>query len=383
MFFGSTNTFFDLLNYPVNCVVNMFSSATIVSLGLLFAPFVTAVVHDVVVGGSAGLVYSPQAISAAVGDQVVFQFQVKNHTVTQSSFASPCGKKDGGFDSGFMPVAANVTGDFPTYTVVVNDTEPIWVYCAQAANTASSHCGAGMVFAINCGLDGAANSFTNFKNSALAVGASLSSAAASATGSATDSPGYGYSPTTATTTTPAASSTGTASAAATTHTIAVGGSGKLTFDPPHVQANPADVVIFQFQSKNHSVTQSSFAAPCQRLDTTSTTGQSFFDSGFMPVAANSTTFPTWSLVVNDTNPVWAYCKQTNHCGAGMVFAINSVETSAKNFTAFQALAMSLNGTAANSTGSGTSSTGTSGALHVSVGISLSLAAFGASLTWLL
>ena len=34
------------------------------------------------------------------GDQVVFHFQQKNHTATQSSFADPCGLKDGGFNSG-------------------------------------------------------------------------------------------------------------------------------------------------------------------------------------------------------------------------------------------------------------------------------------------
>lgn len=38
--------------------------------------------------------------SAQPGDQVVFHFEQKNHTATQSSFADPCGKLDGGFDSG-------------------------------------------------------------------------------------------------------------------------------------------------------------------------------------------------------------------------------------------------------------------------------------------
>lgn len=37
-----------------------------------------------------------------------------------------------------------------------------------------------MVFAVNCGQDGSPNSFTNFKNSALQIGASLSSSAAAA-----------------------------------------------------------------------------------------------------------------------------------------------------------------------------------------------------------
>jgi hypothetical protein len=55
--------------------------------------------------------------------------------------------------------------------------------------------------------------------------------------------------------------------------------------------------------------QSSFATPCRALTLTSTSGQVGFDSGFMPVADDATTFPTWNLTVNDTSPIWAYCKQ--------------------------------------------------------------------------
>ncbi|TDL28396.1 hypothetical protein BD410DRAFT_780896 [Rickenella mellea] len=360
----------------------MFSPAAFISFGLLLAPFASAAVHDVTVGAG-GLTYSPEAISAVPGDQVVFHFQPKNHTVTQSSFASPCGKKDGGMDSGFMPVAANVTDNFPTYTVTVNDTEPIWIYCAQAANTPSSHCGAGMVFAINCGADGSPNSFTNFKNAALAVGASLASAAPS--GSA--APGYGYP--SASGTAPQATGTGTTtgSATTTTHTVVVGGPGKLAFNPPSIQAQPNEVVLFQFQQKNHTVTQSSFGAPCEPLAATSTTGQNGFDSGFFPVADNTTTYPTWSITVNDTNPVWAYCKQKtatgSHCGAGMVFAINAVDSSAKNFSAFQAAAMKINGTSANSTSGGASSSDAVPSLHISTAVSVGLAAVGAAFTLLL
>ena len=44
-----------------------------------------------------------------------------------------------------------------------------------------------MVFAVNCGADGSPNSFTNFKNAALAVGASLAAEASSTS----DAGGYG------------------------------------------------------------------------------------------------------------------------------------------------------------------------------------------------
>ncbi|PPQ98734.1 hypothetical protein CVT26_010034 [Gymnopilus dilepis] len=380
------------------------------SLGLALLPLISATVIDVQVGASGQLAYSPEAISAKPGDQVVFHFHAKNHTVTQSSFASPCGKKDGGFNSGFQPVAANQTDNLPTFTVTVNDTSPIWVYCAQAANTPNSHCGAGMVFAINCGADGTQNSFTNFKNAALSIGASLKAAAASASPAATDAPAayataaYGdvtipaapaVTPVTQAvtlgtetwTTTynsyPGSPAPTPAAAEGTVHKVIVGGPGKLTFDPPFISALPRDTVVFEFHQKNHTVTQSSFADPCRPLNANGTTG---FDSGFMAVADDATEFPTWNFTVTDTSPVWAYCRQTNpvsHCGSGMVFAINSVESSPRNFSAFQNVAKSLNGTAAAavvpSASPSANANGASSLKHAGAGMSVLLASLVAFL----
>jgi len=349
------------------------------SLGLALLPFAVAQqVHDVQVGSANGsLSFNPEAISAQPGDQVAFHFYPKNHTVTQSSFAGPCSFKDGGFNSGFMPVATNQTS-FPTYTITVNDTQPIWVYCAQAANIPASHCGAGMVFAVNCGADGTPNSFTNFKNAALQIGASLSSAAAasSTSPSGTATAAYGGitipaapTPSVITLAVTVASSTWTtvyssypnspaptpASLQGNVIKVVVGGPGKLLFDPPHVSAQPRDIVMFQFQQKNHSVVESSFADPCRPLNNNGDPG---FMSDFFPVADSSTSFPTWNVTVNDTAPIWAYCRQktpSSHCGAGMVFAVNSDESSQRNFTAFQNLAEQLNGTST-ATASGSSKT---------------------------
>jgi len=340
-----------------------------VSLGLALLPFVSAqTVHDVQVGGSS-LTFTPEAIFAQPGDQVVFHFQQKNHTATQSSFASPCGLKAGGFDSGFMPVAANVTSAFPTYTITVNDTAPVWVYCKQAANLPASHCGAGMVFAVNCGADGSPNSFTNFKNSALQVGASLSAAATATPPSTVATAAYGGvtippapSPSLVTDGVTQSSSTWTTVYSSypnspaptpgnTVHQVVVGGPGKLLFNPPHISAQPQDIIMFQFQQKNHSVVQSAFADPCRKLNNNGTSG---FISDFFPVASDATAFPTWNVTVNDTAPIWAYCRQqtpASHCGAGMVFAVNSDESSPRNFSAFQSLAEQLNGTSATASSS--------------------------------
>ncbi|KAH9486797.1 Extracellular serine-rich protein [Psilocybe cubensis] len=380
------------------------------SLGLALLPFISAKVIDIQVGQN-GLTYSPEAISAVPGDQVVFHFHAKNHTVTQSSFADPCGKKDGGINSGFQPVAANQTDNLPTFTVTVNDTQPVWIYCAQAAKTPASHCGAGMVFAINCGADGAPNSFTNFKKAALAVGASLSAAAATPVSTPADAAtawttaaygDYTIPPapaatqvtqvitlgSTSTWTTTYASYPGSpaatpASAEGAVHTVTVGANGQLAFDPPFISAAPRDTIVFEFHQKNHTVTQSSFDDPCRKLNANGVTG---FDSGFMPVAADATSFPTWNYTVTDTAPVWAYCRQqtpASHCGQGMVFAINSVETSARNFSAFQNVAKALNGTSlavtSNTTTSGNNGNNSSGALSVSVGSVAGLSLFVAAL----
>jgi hypothetical protein len=119
-------------------------------------------------------------------------------------------------------------------------------------------------------------------------------------------------------------------------------------------------VTFEFHPKNHTVTQSSFLNPCTSLQ--QTTGVAGFKSGFMFVASDATSFPTFQIRINDTAPIWGYCGQTNHCSSGMVFAINAVESGPNNFAAFQQLAKqtapSSSAPAAGSPSTGTSGTGT-------------------------
>jgi len=100
--------------------------------------------HTVVVGGSAGLVYTPNTIEAAIGDTVIFQFESANHTATQSAFTTPCDKLEGGFDSGFMPNVNNTVVPAPQMAMQVTVSTPIWFYCRQ-----KGHCGKGMTFSIN------------------------------------------------------------------------------------------------------------------------------------------------------------------------------------------------------------------------------------------
>ncbi|KAI9445221.1 hypothetical protein H4582DRAFT_1914076 [Lactarius indigo] len=165
----------------------------------LFSSAAAQNVWQVTVGDANGsTIYTPNNINASVGDTVQFTFNPKNHTVTQSTFANPCAPLSAGFDSGFNPVAVGTASSFPIFNITVNDTNPIWVYCRQGENTPVSHCGKGMVFAVNPGVNGTSNSFAAFQAAAKAVGAALSSSAGTPTvvGTPTAIPPYSPSSTT-------------------------------------------------------------------------------------------------------------------------------------------------------------------------------------------
>jgi hypothetical protein len=77
----------------------------------------------------------------------------------------------------------------------------------------------------------------------------------------------------------------------------------------------------------------------------------------MPVAAGSTTMPIFTLMVNDTKPIWFYCSQKPHCQKGMVGVINAPGGN-KTIDTFRALAeqAAVNGTVTSPT-SGSSPSG--------------------------
>jgi len=108
------------------------------------APPGSAATHTVTVGGSAGLVYTPDTIEAAIGDMVIFTFLEQNHTATQSAFTTPCDALAGGMDSGFMPNINSSVSPAPQMAMQVTVATPLWFYCRQ-----KGHCGKGMTFSIN------------------------------------------------------------------------------------------------------------------------------------------------------------------------------------------------------------------------------------------
>ncbi|KAK1220422.1 hypothetical protein PQX77_016803 [Marasmius sp. AFHP31] len=300
---------------------------TLACLSLAVIPVVRSATIDVVVGGPGVLKYDPEFVNASVGDVIRFTFKQKNHTVTQSTLESPCSPMRSGFDSGFVPVADSTTSGFQQAQLTIEDTNPIWIYCRQG-----NHCQQGMVFAVNPG-----DKFEAFK--AAAAGNSTTTATGSATsGAVTVTATVTVSNGQTITTTYGSFPGSSAPTAATTrdHRVVVGGTGgKLTYEPANITAQAGDTVTFEFRQKNHTVTQSSFEQPCQAL---SAGGQAGFDSGFMAVADSATNFPTYTIQVNDTKPIWAYCRQGTHCASGMVFSINAVESGPNGFEAFKAKA---------------------------------------------
>ena len=107
--------------------------------------------------------------------------------------------------------------------------------------------------------------------------------------------------------------------------VIVGGPNDLTYKPPFVTANAHDIIEFEFRELNHTATESDFATPC--------VSNGRFDTGFVPNLENVPGIVR-SYVVPDEKPHWFYCRQGNHCGMGMVFAVNPPKKG-KTFEAFR------------------------------------------------
>jgi len=149
---GATQTVTTTVNNPPASIPPPGTSST--STATASSPAQT---HLVQVGVAGELMYGPNQLNASLGDIVRFEFLKLNHTVTQSSFAEPCTKIGGGFDSGFNFFNPNNVTDSGTFTTdfIVNTTSPLWFYCRQSVP--KSHCHAGMVLGVNPG-----NKFAQF-----------------------------------------------------------------------------------------------------------------------------------------------------------------------------------------------------------------------------
>lgn len=91
--------------------------------------------HTFTVGKYGGLFFDKNEVAANIGDIIEFEFYPKNHSIARAAFKYPCvpiekttsGQK--GFWSGWHPLD-KVPDNPPKFQVRVNDTDPIFFYCA-------------------------------------------------------------------------------------------------------------------------------------------------------------------------------------------------------------------------------------------------------------
>jgi len=138
---------------------------------LALAAGANAATQIIDVGKGSSLAFSPNSLTAAVGDTLEFHFYSGSggHSVVSSTFDSPCVPAPGAFFSGYQ--MADSTGD-TTFVVNVTSTDPIWFYCSLA-----SHCQEGMAGVVN---PPSGQTLADYTNAAMKV--AQASAPASMTG---------------------------------------------------------------------------------------------------------------------------------------------------------------------------------------------------------
>ncbi|KAI0751773.1 hypothetical protein C8Q80DRAFT_1251961 [Daedaleopsis nitida] len=156
-----------LVNVPLHCSLSAKMLFAAAASALALASVALAQDQTIMVG-QGGLKFDPQFVNATKGSVITFQFVAANHSVAESSFVTPCQPVDGGFNSGFVPIAANNTPGVWNLTVT-DDTAPVWFYCPQQAKM-PFHCTSGMVGAINGGVTGKdVNAFVAAASSATTI----------------------------------------------------------------------------------------------------------------------------------------------------------------------------------------------------------------------
>ncbi|KAF5376543.1 hypothetical protein D9757_008307 [Collybiopsis confluens] len=113
-------------------------------------------------------VFNPNNFSAPIGTLVTFYFPGGDipHSVTQSSFASPCTYLEANSTTQTGPGFDSALTNAVQFTINVTDNERIWFHCKQLL-----HCGMGMVGSINAPSNGS-NTFDAFHSAALKIGGS-------------------------------------------------------------------------------------------------------------------------------------------------------------------------------------------------------------------
>ncbi|MCJ1315270.1 hypothetical protein MMC15_000586 [Xylographa vitiligo] len=124
-------------------IIEIFMGGTAVTSVMTTAPMTTGVTHMVTVGGSTN-VFSPNSVAAAMGDFIEFVFMATNHSLTQSTFNTPCIKLVGGIDTGAMTNVNGMVAPPPHVTIQITSLTALFFFSEQV-----NVCGMGMVFSVN------------------------------------------------------------------------------------------------------------------------------------------------------------------------------------------------------------------------------------------
>lgn len=100
--------------------------------------------------------------------------------------------------------------------------------------------------------------------------------------------------------------------------VIVGGTQDV-FIPNRVTASPGDVIQFQFNAGNHTVTQSAEDQACVPLQQTQ---PGAVHSGHIPFEAGQETVGTFNMQVTSSDTMFLYCATGPHCQEGQVMVIN-------------------------------------------------------------
>ncbi|TFK72545.1 hypothetical protein BDN72DRAFT_315797 [Pluteus cervinus] len=137
--------------------------------------------------------------------------------------------------------------------------------------------------------------------------------------------------------------------------VNVAPNGQFQFNPNNITAANGTLITFFFPNAGiaHSVTQSSFADPCTYL-TANGSEPAGFDSGLQQAVEFTIN------ITDDSQPIWFHCKQVDHCGLGMVGAINAPTTGNFTFQNFMTSALAIGSNEATESDSGPVTGGVNG-----------------------
>ncbi|KAF8194301.1 hypothetical protein K438DRAFT_1934544 [Mycena galopus ATCC 62051] len=116
---------------------------------LALVPAILAIDIPITIGLNNTLTFTPDQVTANIGDTLTFTVVARNHSTTTTVFSGavcpppPGGVGVDGWDSGFL---SDLDGSMPQFTYTVVDTDPHFAACMQADG---AHCRAGMTFALN------------------------------------------------------------------------------------------------------------------------------------------------------------------------------------------------------------------------------------------